>query len=243
MPHNEIKDGALFIADSHYNEERTELLSFLENLLNNPPKQIFFMGDIFDLFIGNFSYLREKNREVVFLIEKLGEKSEIFFFEGNHDFLLEKKIKNIKYIALDNQPCEFVCNDKRVFLSHGDYDEGFLHSVFTALIRNRIFLFLLNFLSLNFFDNRLIKKIATNLKKKELCRSFGDFNSFIEKKIRKNFQNADIVIEGHYHQNCDFFIDKTRYINASSFACNQSFNVVEFSKSGINFITKKYKRA
>ena len=242
MHHNVIKDGAIFVADSHLNDEREDLYCFLKDLLKSPPPQLFLMGDIFDLLIGAFPYLIDKNRKTIEIIEELGTKTEIYFFEGNHDFLLENSIKNIKYIPLSKQPMEFLCNEQKVYLSHGDYSENLLHTIFTSLIRSRQFLFLLHLGTFNFLNNWFVKKVSKDLKKKKLCSKFENFDKYIEQKIAKTIQSADIVIEGHYHQNCDFFTNNLHYINIAGFACNQSYIVVEFFKDKIKFTTCEYKR-
>lgn len=239
MPPKELKPGAVFIADAHYHDERRELFQRLERLLDSPPPQLFLMGDIFDLLIGNFSYLMEKNAEVIRLIEALGEQCEVYYIEGNHDFLLAGKIKNITYVSLARQPVYFSAAGLRVAIAHGDYDENPTHTLFTKLIRNPLFITLLHIVTLNFLGNWFVKKVERGLKKKKLCKPFKDFEAFIAKKIKKNLQNADVVIEGHYHQGCGINLDGKQYYNVPGFACNQSNIVVESIKDKIVFDEKR----
>lgn len=237
-----IKPGAVFIADAHYHEGRDALYFLLQDFLDAPPPQLFLMGDIFDLLIGTFPYLMEKHKKMVDLIEAVGEKCEVFFFEGNHDFLLEGKLKNVTYIPLAEQPMLFAFNNQTVAVSHGDYDENITHNIMTRLLRNRFFIFCVHFVTFNFINNWFIKKTERNLKAKKLCRKFEDFDLFISKKITKNLQNADVVIEGHYHQGCAIKYDGKLYYNVDGFACNQSYSIVESDQDKISFAANEYKR-
>jgi len=60
-----IKNGAIFIADVHYNCNRKELIRLLDDFIQNPPPQLFLAGDIFDLLIGSFAYLAQINNDVI----------------------------------------------------------------------------------------------------------------------------------------------------------------------------------
>ena len=51
---------------------------------------------------------------------------------------------------------------------------------------------------------------------------------------------ADVVIEGHYHQGEQYTIGKQKYINIPSFACEQSYFVVEYDQN-IKFARKSVK--
>ncbi len=237
-----IKPGAVFIADAHYHEERDALLFLLQDFLKTPPPQLFLMGDIFDFLIGIFPYLMEKNRPLIDVIEALGEKTEVYFFEGNHDFLLDGKIKNITYVPLAKQPMLFELNGKRVALSHGDFDESPRHNVMTRLARNYFFITFVHLVSFNFINNWYVKKTEQKLKAKRLCRRFDGFEAFIGKKIKKNLQNADVVIEGHYHQGVSIKYGQQLYFNVDGFACNQSYSVVESAQDKISMHANQYKR-
>jgi UDP-2,3-diacylglucosamine hydrolase len=239
MSPDALKPGALFIADAHYHSERRELFFYLQTLLDSPPPQLFLMGDIFDLLIGTFPGLLDENRELIELIEQLGKRCEVYFFEGNHDFLLEGVFRHVTYVPLAKQPMLFAFGGQRVAVSHGDFDENPAHNLFTRLLRNRFFITALHWATFDFLGNWFVKKVQRNLKAKKLCRTFDDFEAFIIKKIKKNFQNADVVIEGHYHQGCLIKHDGKLYCNVDGFACNQSSIVVESAHDKISFRNNK----
>jgi UDP-2,3-diacylglucosamine hydrolase len=124
MSHNryEIKDGAIFVADVHFNPNRDEFLQFLYEIKNGDLQtpQLFLMGDIFDFLAGEIEYFTIQNREVIKLINQLSTTTQIFYFEGNHDYNLAKLFPNVQVFKREVQPIIFDWNDKKVALAHGD---------------------------------------------------------------------------------------------------------------------------
>ena len=226
-----IKDGALFISDAHENDKRDGFYRFLLKIKSKEidPPQLFLMGDIFDLLVGEVKYTREKYKKELDLIEEIGKHIEVFYFEGNHDFLLKNLFKNVKVIDFDMQPKLFLMQNSRVLLSHGDKYSDRLHAIYTNIIRNRYLIKILNIFDI-IFGYRISKKIENNLLKKHICSQIDGFQNIIKNKIDKNINNiADIIAEGHYHQNRCFIYKNIKYINFPSFACNQSYFIVQLS--------------
>ncbi len=234
-----IKEGAIFISDTHDNSKRDGFYRFLLDIKSGKlkPTQLFLMGDMFDLLVGEVAYLRDKNRKEIDLLEEIAKDIEVFYFEGNHDFALKRLFKNLKIIDIESQPTLFLANNSRILLSHGDKYGGVLHKIFTKIIRNRVLLKILNAAD-KLCGSCISKKIVTNLEKKNICSKIQNFESIIKTKLDKYIDsNVDIVAEGHYHQNRDFKHKKYKYINFSSFACNQSYFVVQLHPE-LKFIEK-----
>jgi UDP-2,3-diacylglucosamine hydrolase len=148
-----IKNGAVIIADVHYKRGDEDFLNLLKKWLQNPPPQIFFLGDIFHLLLP-FKYLIDYNKEAIELINKLAEKTEVYYTPGNHDFNISSIFANV--IIAD----AFVDEEKSVFLTHGDLtDTDKKYMLYVKIIRNAYFEAFLNVISLNFINNWLFKKI------------------------------------------------------------------------------------
>ena len=66
-----ISEDAIFIADSHFNKNRQELKTFLEQLHNNTIQttQLFLMGDIFDFLAPQIKYFQKRNQEMINLLK------------------------------------------------------------------------------------------------------------------------------------------------------------------------------
>jgi len=75
FPKLNIKEGALFIADAHDSAERAFFFDFLVYVNQNPPSQLFLMGDMFDLLVGSVSYGVKQYQRYIDLIEEIGKKN------------------------------------------------------------------------------------------------------------------------------------------------------------------------
>jgi len=226
-----VKEGALFISDAHDSDKRDGFYRFLLKIKTKEinPTQLFLMGDMFDLLVGEVKYLVKAHAKEIALLDEIAKNLEVYYFEGNHDFVLKRLFKSVKVIDISMQPVLFDIADKKILLSHGDKYGGALHAFFTKLIRSVFVLKILNLIDMA-GDSFISKKIKSDLLKKNICSKIKNFKEIIEDKISKNHLfKADIIAEGHYHQNRNFENEKYKYINFSSFACNQSYFIVQLS--------------
>ena len=116
----EIKEGAIFSADAHESSQRDFFFQFLLHVKINKPTQLFLMGDMFDLLVGSVGYGVAKYQRYIELINAIALDTEVFYFEGNHDFDLGKLFQRVKVIPLEQQPLLFILPDgKNCLLSHG----------------------------------------------------------------------------------------------------------------------------
>ena len=252
-----IKDGAIFIGDAHENVNRDGFLKFLRAVdsgeIKQPP-QIFLLGDMFDFLTGEGKYTREFYAEHLGLIDKISEKIEIFYFEGNHDFRLLNLFKKTREICdgyemqsgkgvmvydICAQPANFkTISGEHVQIAHGDIFLPFMDKYALRFLRLRWFLKFMNALDqiLNF---KISKAILDKLTKKNLHYKIPNFKELMSKHIQ-GFE-ADIVIEGHYHQGELFDIYDRFYINLPCFACEQSYFVVEYAQQKLNLLKMSLK--
>ena len=239
-----VKSGAIFIADSHENENRENFWHFLCALKSGEIKtpQLFLMGDMFDFLAGECEFFVKFYERYVRAIDELGEKTEIYYFEGNHDFNLARLFKNVKAYPIGAQPVKFTSEcGQSVLIAHGDIFLPFVAKYALRFLRVKIFLKTMNFFD-KFLNFRLSKRILNKLKRKILDYKIPNFKNLVEAKMRRYnaFYEADVVIEGHYHQGEQYTIGKQKYINIPSFACEQSYFVVEYDQN-IKFARKSVK--
>ncbi len=215
----EIKENTLFIADSHYPHHGDSFLKLLQKLDSGEidTSQLFLVGDNFDLLFGHNEYIKTFSNEAITLLQKLSKKLEIHYFEGNHDFCLKELFPNIKVYSREEQPLMFTLGNKKVAISHGDkYVTGFGYDLYSAVLRNKTTLTLLKPFEKIIIDHRMKK-----LSKKDICHHFTGFEKRVE-EILVHYRDADLVIEGHFHQ--AKVIDK--YISLPSLACQGQVAVV-----------------
>ncbi|WP_298056845.1 UDP-2,3-diacylglucosamine diphosphatase [uncultured Campylobacter sp.] len=239
-----VKSGAIFIADSHENENRENFWRFLCALKSGEIKtpQLFLMGDMFDFLAGECEFFVKFYERYIHTIDELGEEMEIYYFEGNHDFNLARLFKNVKAYPIGAQPVNFASEcGQSVLIAHGDIFLPFVSKYALRFLRVKIFLKTMNFFD-KFLNFRLSKRILNKLKRKILDYKIPNFKNLAEAKMRQYnaFYEADIVIEGHYHQGKQYTIGKQKYINIPSFACEQSYFVVEYDQN-IKFARKSVK--
>ncbi|MBD3841030.1 MAG: metallophosphoesterase [Campylobacterales bacterium] len=214
-----IKENAIFIADSHYNDKTKHLLlSLLKEILNDRIEcsQLILMGDIFDFLAVEIMYFQNINHEAINLINEISYIKQVVYLEGNHDFNLKKLFPNSFVIPRDIQPIQATLNSQTLKLSHGDIYIPFFYNLYTSIIRNHFVLKFLNFIDFNYW---LTYKISQNLMKKDICKPQKDFDQFVEKRIK--IYKTDLVIEGHFHQG---YLSKN-YINIPSLCCNKQYMV------------------
>jgi len=223
-----IKEGALFIADSHYPHHGDTFLTLLQKMYNDEISvpQLFLMGDNFDLLFGYNDYIQTFSSEAIKLLQKLSEKMEIFYFEGNHDFCLKELFSQIHVYSREEQPVFFHWGEKKVGMSHGDrYATGAGYGLYCKIMRSKTTLTLLKPFEKAIIDDRMEK-----LSKKEICHEFTGFEKRVE-EIMRHYEGCDLVIEGHYHQAKVF----GSYISLPSLACQEQVAVVKEGR--ILFVT------
>jgi len=214
-----LKNGAVFVADVHYKKGDVYFLNFLRKLENNPPSQLFLLGDIFHLLLP-FDFLIEYNKNVIDLINSISQKCEVYYTYGNHDFLIDKIFKNTVFADV------FIDDNKSVYITHGDRDnKEIFYNLYINIVRNKKVLHFLNIVTFNFLNNYLFKRI---LKKNIKCNKIFNFKDVVLKKITDIRYNT--IIEGHFHQNVCFNFDKKIYYNIGAFYCDKSYFLFEDNK-------------
>jgi len=215
-----IKEGALFVADSHYPHHGDAFLKLLQKLLSGDVQtpQLFLMGDNFDLLFGYNAYIQTFSREAITVLQILSEKMEIHYFEGNHDFCLSPIFPDIHVYSRQIQPVYFQMQGKQVGISHGDrFVTGLGYNLYSTILRNKMMLRILKPFEKLIIDHRMHK-----LAQKHICRKYVGFEKRVE-AILEHYQGADLVIEGHFHQ--ARIID--RYVSLPSLACQKQIGIAK----------------
>jgi len=210
--HTFLKDGAIFIADAHYKKEDERLYYLLVELNSSPPPQLFLVGDIFHLLL-DFPYVIEYNKKVINLINELSKKTEVYYFEGNHDFCLDGIFEE-SVILLKDLKKDGIC------INHGDiYLDDKFYLFYSKIIRKKKFMKFINIITFNFINNWLFKLI---LSKKVKCEKMNSFEELAKMKVNL-YKSCKLIVEGHYHQNKKY----KNYINLPSLYCQNSYLIFQ----------------
>ncbi len=229
----EIKEGALFISDAHDNVTREGFYRFLCAIDEGDIKtsQLFLMGDMFDLLVGQVTYTHRHYRKTIEKLNQLSQKIDIIYLEGNHDFNLRRLFPHVTVIPITQQPLIADFHHHTILLSHGDWCEDARYLRYAKIIRNPFLLHLLNLLD-HLRNFKISQSILRKQQRKLICRKTPNFYRYIKQKTEKydiGISKIDFVCEGHYHQNVEYRFKSFTYRNFSSFACDKSYYKISFT--------------
>jgi len=123
-----ISGVCYFASDFHFgapNQEESEkrekrVINWLDNIQKDA-NHLFLLGDIFDFW---FEYHGKPPVNYALFLNKLAKLRkngvEIYFFTGNHDMWVKNYLKEYLGIHIFRKKQEFVINDKKFLLAHGD---------------------------------------------------------------------------------------------------------------------------
>lgn len=234
-PSINLKSGAVFISDAHENATRKYFETFLKQVEDGvipTPKQLFLMGDMFDLLVGSIEYSRKIHAEIISKIDALAKKIPVYYFEGNHDFALKALFKHVNVLPIASQPLPVKTPKGILLLLHGDKFSGDRAYLFyTKIIRSCVALKFLNLLD-KVLGFKLSKKLLAFLNQKTICKKIEEFEQMTIKRL-ENYPLEGIwgVMEGHFHQGLEIKTPYVQYLNFPSFACERSYFVVQCVQS------------
>lgn len=214
----QIYKDAIFIADSHFMPlhlqplpEQGEIVSkalfdYFKRLLENPaqmPSQIFLMGDIAHLLLGGVKSSVDTHKELLDSICNVSQVSQVWWFEGNHDFglnALQKRAEfsKIRFIPRSKQPLAFSYIDEsidkntphleskpksqNVLLAHGDLFLNTKYEYYIRCMQTKVMRWILAFLDSVTFGN-LYTFIAKKVNHKAIRQGRVEIESFAKRRI------------------------------------------------------------
>lgn len=225
---------AFFLSDLHLKEGREQkslaLLAFLESENLQDATHLFFVGDIFDLWISKHEFFVQEFRDLIAVLEGLHHRGvEIHFFEGNHDLFLEPYFRDVLGFQVWRAPHYFNLGPFRVRVEHGDLlnpnDKGYLflkwllHSKPVETLAHRL-------------PGRLVNSLGKRMSK--ASRQYTSTSKAVRYEAIRQFsleyaRNAnakegfDLMICGHVHQ----VMDETLQFENKSF---RFINLGDWSK-------------
>ncbi|MGX3011234.1 metallophosphoesterase [Helicobacter sp. 23-1044] len=231
----EIQNDAIFIADSHTQisaqNTRDSLILALQKMCDShhAPSQIFLLGDISNILVGNLKSSVKSNETLLNAIDSLSKKAQVIYFAGNHDFNLEGILPNVRKIPRKNQPLLAKFGKKCVLIAHGDIFLDKKYEIYIKILSAKItgkILQIADFATFGWLYRFIEKKVQN--KKIRFLRGDSAIYELIRRRI-KCYQtyaksqnlNIDLIIEGHFHLGkiVDFTLDSA---NNADFATSQN---------------------
>jgi UDP-2,3-diacylglucosamine hydrolase len=201
-------------------EREKRIVRFLDEI-KTEAHTIFIVGDMFDFW---YEYKKVVPRGFVRLLGKIAELSDagiaFHFFVGNHDMWMKDYLQQELNMPVYFEPKEFVFNDKKFLIGHGDglgpKDHGYkaLKKIFRNPVCQWLFGVIPPFIGMglaNYFSQKSrdadkgVEEVFHGEEKEWLVL-------YSKEVLTKN--HFDFFIFGHRHLPIDFRLtDKSRYIN------------------------------
>lgn len=209
---------AFFLSDLHLSpqspEHITKLEVFVDEVLElKQSVKIFFLGDVFDLWVGTASPVKLQVQSLLQKLKRLQDEydSEVFFFEGNHDLHLDVYFQKKWGFQVIKESWHGDLSGLKVHLEHGDLfdpdDKGYL------FLRRFLRKSWVRFLLVHIIPDVVIHKVGNffsqqsskNTKHTGLNNMSKEREQDIENKLKsyatqKLNQGADVFICGHTHK-------------------------------------------
>ncbi len=242
--------SAIFLSDVHLQDStsvKTQLvMRFLQEVASQH-KQIFILGDLFDVWPGTTSYLIDRFKPVTQVLQKLVKQGhELHYIEGNHDFRLGSYFTDELGVRVHTNELELNLGGKKVYMAHGDLgnpqEKGY--RVLRSLLRQDLLHWAIKPLPPKMIFDLGARTSGLSRKYQQTQLSPG-----LETKIRQTYrataekifaEGADVVIMGHTHLPDDVSTviqgRPCRYINTGDWIHN--FTYLEFD--GSQFYTRSH---
>ena len=212
-----------FISDVHIqdpSDSRNKIIQiFLKKSNDLKVDKIFFLGDIFDLMVGEKKeYLNYYDS--FFNALASSKVKEIHFFEGNHDFHLKSLWKSFKKkypqaprVFYHQKGLILEKSSLKIWMSHGDDIEigNYSYKIYRFIIRSQ----LVRFLARWFLPISLIKKIGKKIPTRRAEYDAEDQrNKFRFSAVKwASKMKVQVIISGHSHIKDMIHLENCIYIN------------------------------
>ncbi len=248
-----LKSPSVFFSDLHIKDlehsienNRNDLLNkFLKSDLTKQSQQIFLLGDIFDLMIGpHTGYFNKYKFFFDQLAEYIKQGKSVYYFQGNHDFHLEKLFElfkqkyNLKQgVFLFSEPTLFQFNEKTIYISHGDEldIDNKPYQRYKKIIRSPLVKFVANHIVsegiLNLVAAYFAKKSKDNQKNFDWNATLILYRNYIQKLWDSGVHG---VIVGHSHV-CDAWEEGVHFYYNNGYAPDEK-QFLYLDQDGLQFV-------
>jgi UDP-2,3-diacylglucosamine hydrolase len=222
------KTESAFISDLHIqseDERNGEILLrfFCQCLESHSLKNLFLLGDIFDVWVGKHKIFEKRFANTLSLIDEMVRKGiRLHYFEGNHDLHLYKAFREDLGVILYRDIAYVELNGIKFRLEHGDFinqnDQAYLNWRETA---RALPLTMLSYYLPGKAWDLFAQNYSKNSRKKNDSYQ-ADNAEELREMIRTYAQNEskshdfDVVVTGHMHIRDDFsFTDEKGKVRRS----------------------------
>ncbi len=231
------------ISDIHIKSSLDErydiLLKFMKHEDSISSEKIFFLGDIFDLMVGDhIQYYEEYKDFFDLMIVRSIQGKKISYFEGNHDFHLEgffdylMREKGLINFAYHKSFYQERIGKRVMVFSHGDEEEtgNYSYKIYKKIINNSF----MKLLADEVLTYPFLKKLGNYLSIKSRKRNNDKYDNleshfFIKEKYRKSIESFyeersfDFFLCGHSHIEESYKTSRYEYFNCGFVPVTKSY--------------------
>lgn len=209
---------AFFLSDLHLSPQNPDHIDRLESFVDEVlklghPVKLFFLGDVFDLWVGTASPVKTQVQGLLQKLKTLQAEhgGEVFFFEGNHDLHLDVYFEKKWGFRVVKTFWQGDLAGLQVHLEHGDLfdpeDKGYLF--LRRFLRKPWVRFLLTKVIPDFVINKVGNFFSKQSSKstKNTHAISEAHQAIVDEKLNAYAQGyhqngVDVFICGHTHQRC-----------------------------------------
>jgi UDP-2,3-diacylglucosamine hydrolase len=195
----------LLLGDAHLRHGDPEVESFLSFLRSIPSDTagLCLLGDLFDLWIGDPSFLTDSHRRIVGALGQLrGRGVRVVYVEGNRDYHLRRILSDGPFDEVAQRGTSLSFGTRKLRLSHGDLvnraDRPY--RLWRALAKGPVLIRLFRALprrAASRLAESLERRIARTNVRHRVRFPEGEVRAFARDCVRTG---ADTVVVGHFHQ-------------------------------------------
>ena len=199
---------------------------------------IFLLGDLFDFW---FEYKKVVPKGFVRVLGKLAEISDsgipIYFFVGNHDLWMKDYFQTELNIPVFHEPQEFLINNKRYFIGHGDGlgpdDYGYkrMKKVFTFPLFQWLYKWMHPDIGVTFGQYLSVKNKM--ISGEEDAKFLGNDKEWLVQYCKRKLEtdHYDYFVFGHRHLPLDIPLkENSNYFNLGDWISHYTYGVVTADK-------------
>ncbi|MGI6456536.1 MAG: UDP-2,3-diacylglucosamine diphosphatase [bacterium] len=192
----------VFMVDLHHPGGENEEINLLFSEIPGDTFRLFLMGDIFHYWINDTSFIEQHYSSFLNKLKNLASQGiQVFFIEGNRDFLASHYLDDQPWIDVLGNPTVIELGGRAVYLGHGDELcwNDWAYQLYKSIIRSQ---------PLRYLADRL----PSSLRMKTVQRMSSVSPRLVAKKSRETLavpeqayqqviaSGVDVIIHGHLHQ-------------------------------------------
>ena len=199
---NRITGENVFFSDLHHPGGEVEEIEQLLNEIPSNTRRVFLLGDIFHYWVNDPVFLQSHYASFLARLRRwAGEGIEVFFLEGNRDFLASHYFENQDWIDVLANPTVTELGGRAVYIGHGDELcwNDWAYQCYKTVIRSRPLRFLADHLPVP-----LRQRAARRLSAASTVIVAGKSTSTLAIPHRAYeaiiAAGIDVIVHGHLHQ-------------------------------------------